>query len=69
MFMSGIVKQMNADGVPREQKILKRRLPRVMYHQVYWYTKNMATSVSKSGPNEPPRILLTNIFAALHASD
>ena len=23
----------------REQKMLKRHLPRVIYHQVYWYTK------------------------------
>ena len=26
-------------GVPREQKMLKGHLPRVIYHQVYWYTK------------------------------
>ena len=26
-------------GVPREQKMLKGHLPRVMYHQVYEYTK------------------------------
>ena len=26
-------------GVPREQKILKGHLPRVIYHQVYLYTK------------------------------
>jgi len=25
--------------VPREQKMLKRHLPRVIYHQVYLYTK------------------------------
>ena len=26
-------------GVPREQKMLKGHLPRVIYHQVYYYTK------------------------------
>ena len=26
-------------GVPREQKILKGHLPRVIYHQVYWCMK------------------------------
>jgi len=26
-------------GVPREQKMLKVHLSRVVYHQVYWYTK------------------------------
>jgi len=26
-------------GVPREQKMLKGHLPRVIYHQVYKYTK------------------------------
>ena len=26
-------------GVPREQKMLKGHLPRVIYHQVYWYTQ------------------------------
>ena len=26
-------------GVPREQKMLKGHLPRVIYHQVYWYRK------------------------------
>jgi len=26
-------------GVPREQKMLKGHLPRVIYHQVYSYTK------------------------------
>ena len=26
-------------GVPREQKKLKGHLPRVIYHQIYWYTK------------------------------
>ena len=26
-------------GVPREQKMLKGHLPRVIYHQVYLYTK------------------------------
>ena len=26
-------------GVPREQKMLKGHLPRVIYHQVYWYMK------------------------------
>ena len=25
--------------LPREQKMLKGHLPRVMYHHVYWYTK------------------------------
>ena len=25
-------------GVSREQKMLKGHLPRVIYHQVYWYT-------------------------------
>jgi hypothetical protein len=27
------------EGVPREQNMLKGHLPRVIYHQVYWYTK------------------------------
>ena len=27
------------DGVPREQKMLKGHLPRVIYHQVYQHTK------------------------------
>ena len=61
----------NAYGVPREQKMLKGHLPRVIYHQVYCcftHTKNMATFVSKAGPNQPPRIFLKNGFAALHAS-
>ena len=26
--------------VPREQKTLEGHLPRVIYHQVYWYTRN-----------------------------
>ena len=26
-------------GVPREQKMFKGHLPRVIYHQVYYYTK------------------------------
>jgi len=34
--------------VPREQKILKGHLPRVMYHQVYQYTKiNSIVDVQK----------------------
>ena len=28
-------------GVPREQKMLKGHLPRVIYHQIYWYTKRI----------------------------
>jgi hypothetical protein len=27
------------EGVPREQKMLKKHLPRFMHHQVYKYTK------------------------------
>ena len=27
------------EGVPREQKMLKGHLPRVIYRQVYWYRK------------------------------
>ena len=30
---------MTQGGVPREQKMLKGHLPRVIYHQVYLYTK------------------------------
>ena len=26
-------------GVPREQWMLEGHLPRVIYHQLYWYTK------------------------------
>ena len=26
-------------GVPRDQKMLTGHLPRVIYHQVYWYAK------------------------------
>jgi len=29
----------DSGGVPREQKMLKGHLPRVIYHQVYLYTK------------------------------
>ena len=31
-------------GVPREQTMLKGHLPRVIYHQVYWYTKIIHSS-------------------------
>ena len=33
-------------GVLREQKMLKGHLPRVMCHQVYWYTKIKLLSCS-----------------------
>ena len=29
----------NVDRLPREQKMLKGHLPRVIFHQVYWYMK------------------------------
>ena len=39
-----------ACGVPREQKMLKGHLPRVIYHQVYEYTKIKESN----GPERPP---------------
>ena len=43
-------------GVPREQKMLKGHLPRVIYHQVYYFTKrktpiaNLARKSGRKGP-------------------
>jgi len=37
MIDSGLVGSMG--GVPRDQKMFKGHLPRVIYHQVYEYTK------------------------------
>ena len=34
-------------GVPREQKMLKGHLPRVIYHQVYYYTKINVLSIQR----------------------
>ena len=34
-WLSGHTRGTSLAGVPREQKMLKRLLPRVMYHQVY----------------------------------
>ena len=39
--------------VPREQKMLKGHLPRVIYHQVYYYTKKN-TFTSSCGAGETP---------------
>ena len=35
-------------GVPRELKMLKGHLPRVIYHQLYWYTKIMQPRVGRT---------------------
>ena len=37
-------------GVPREQKMLKGHLPRVIYHQVYEYTKINPSEAASEGP-------------------
>ena len=37
-------------GVPRGQKMLKGHLPRVIYHQVYYYTqRNKALDIEAAG--------------------
>ena len=40
---AGLVGSTALGGVPREQKMLKGHLPRVIYHLVYWYTKIIRT--------------------------
>ena len=37
------------EGVPREQQILQGHLPRVTYHQVYWYSKIQSVGFSAGG--------------------
>jgi len=41
-------------GVPREQKMLKGHLPRVIYHQVYEYTNIRVSEQTASPPNTVP---------------
>ena len=53
-------------GVPREQKLLKGHLPRVIYHQVYKYTKIKRNSylcpgVGVLGDQQPKPIMVFRI--------
>jgi len=58
---SGLVGSLG--GVPREQKMLKGHLPRVIYHQVYQYTKmNHFFAYRFTGDQE----LLIHEFEILH---
>ena len=54
------------EGVPREQKTLKGHLPRVIYHQVYSYTKCTHVSLTTihlnfSTADISPPFLLFNV--------
>jgi len=44
--------------VQREQKMLKRHLPRVIYHQVYSYTKIIIPNILRQSQalGGPPRV-------------
>ena len=41
------IHHVSLEGVPQEQKMLKGHLPRVVYHQVYKYTKIMGPGAAK----------------------
>ena len=51
----GFLRGTSLGGVPREQKMLKGHLPRVIYHQVYLYTKINISSGAPPGISPPPR--------------